>query len=230
MTSLQLYRLSGLALVIGMVLSTVSSIASAVVFPDSTDVAAAVNPLNILLSVLGAVGTMLALFGLPGMYVRAASEGGRLWLIGVVLIAITGMLFGVFVGLASAVVFPAVASQAANLFSQGPPPAFLAVFVVATLANVFGAILMAVPMITRGIYARWCGYVLLAAAALGVINFVTGGPGATSLVSQILGVIAPLPLYLVLGWAGYKLWSSDSGLAADGATRSVAAPRVRLSA
>jgi hypothetical protein len=230
MTTLQLYRLSGLALVIGMVLSTVSAIVSGVVFPDSTDVAAAMNPLNILLSVVGVVGSMLALLGLPGMYARAAREGGLLWLGGVVLIAITGMIFGVFLGLMGALVFPVLASQATDLFSQGPPPAFFALFIVANLANVFGALLMAVPMITRGIYARWCGYVMLAAAVLAVVNFVTSGPGATSLVSQVLGVISPLPLYLVLGWAGYRLWSTDEAPAMEGATGAVAAPRVRLSA
>ena len=230
MTTLQLYRLSGLALVIGMVLSTVSSIASAVVFPDSTDLAAATNPLNILLNLVGVVGAMLALLGLPGMYARVAREGGRLWLVGVVLIAITGMLFGVFLGLMGALVFPVLAIQATDLFSQGPPPAFVALFIVATQANVFGALLIAVPMITRGIYARWCGYVMLAGAALAVINFVTSGPGATSLLSVVLGVISPLPLYLVLGWAGYRLWSTDKAPAAEGATGAVAAPPVRLSA
>ena len=78
MTTLQLYRLSGLSLVIGMVLSTVLAVASGVIFPDSTDLAAATNPLNILLSVVGVVGSMLALLGLPGMYARAARAGGPL--------------------------------------------------------------------------------------------------------------------------------------------------------
>ncbi|HLZ28892.1 MAG TPA: hypothetical protein VKV73_16375 [Chloroflexota bacterium] len=32
----------------------------------------------------------------------------------------------------------------------------------------------------------------------------TSRPGATSLASQVLGVISPLPLYLVLGWAGVQ--------------------------
>lgn len=147
-----------------------------------------------------------------------------------VLIAITGMLFGVFLGLMSTIVFPVLAGQATNLLGQGPPPSFLAVFIIATLANVFGALLMAIPMIKRGIYARWCGYLMLAEAALAIINFVTSGPGATSLLSVILGVISPLPLFLVVGWAGYRLWSTDEAPAAEGATGSVAAPQVRLSA
>jgi len=230
MTTLQLYRLSGLALVIGAVLSAVSTIVSAVAFPDSNDVAAATNPLNILLSLVGVVGTMLALFGLPAMYARAAREGGVLWLVGMVLIAITGMLFGVFLGLMSAIVFPVLASQATDLFSQGPPPSFFALFIVANVANVFGALLMAIPMIKRGIYARWCGYLMLAEAALAIINFVASGPGATSLLSVVLGVISPLPLFLVVGWAGYRLWSTNEAPAVEAATGAGAASPVRLSA
>src|ERR1700730_16401384 len=132
MTTLQLYRLSGLALVIGMVLSAVSGVVSAVAFPDSNNVAAATNPFNILLSVIGVVGTMLALLGLPGMYARFARQGGWAWLVGSVFIAVTGMLFGVFLGLMSVLVFPALASQAGDLFSQGPPPSFFVLFIVAS--------------------------------------------------------------------------------------------------
>ena len=230
MTTLQLHRMSGFALLLGMVLSTVSSIASTVIFPDSQSVAAATSPLNIWLGVVGVIGSILGLLGLPGMYARAAREGGLTWLAGVILVGITGMLFGVFLGLMGALVWPVLASQATDLFSQGPPPAFFALFIVATLANVFGAIFMALPMIRRGIYARWCGYVLLAGAALAAISFVTSGPGSTSLISQVLGIVSPLPLYLVLGWAGYKLWSTDTALEAEGATRSVAASAVRFSA
>jgi hypothetical protein len=163
------------------------------------------------------------------MYARAALEGGPLWLVGVVLIAITGMLFGVFMGLLGAIVFPVLASQPTDLFSQGPPPAFFGVFIVANLANVFGALLMAVPMIRRGIYARWCGYVMLAEAVLAIVNFVASGPGSNSLISVILGVISPLPLYLVLGWAGYRLWSTDAAPAMEGATDGVATSPVRVS-
>ncbi len=230
MTTLQLYRLSGLSLVIGVVLWAVSMIVSGIAFPDNNDVAAATNPFNILLNLVGVVGTILALLGLPGMYARAARQGGLAWLVGVVLTAITAMLFGVFLGLMGVLVFPVLASRAADLFSDGPPPGFFVLFIIATLANVFGAILMAIPMITRGIYARWCGYVLLAQAVLGIVGFVTNGPGATSLVGQILGVVTPLPLAVVLGWAGYKLWSTDKAPAAEGATGSVATPTVRLSA
>ena len=152
MTTAMLYRLSGFALVIGATLAALSSIVSGVVFPDSSDPATATNPVNVLLNVMGVVGTMLALLGLPSMYARGAREGGLVWLLGVVLIAITGMLFGIFLGLMSVLVFPVLASRAPDLFGGGPPPSFFPVFIIGTLANVFGAILMGIPMIAKQVY------------------------------------------------------------------------------
>ena len=210
MTTASLYRLSGLALVIGAVLAAASSIVSGVVFPDTNNAATATNPLNVLLSLIGVVGAVLALLGLPGMYARAARDGGLVWLIGVVLIAITAMLFGIFLGLMSVIVFPVLASRAPDLFGAGPPPSFLAVFIIGTLVNVFGAILMGIPMITKQVYPRWCGYVLMVEAVLAVVSFFVSGPGPSSLISQILNVVSPLPLFLVLGWAGYELWTGQS--------------------
>jgi hypothetical protein len=220
MTSVQLYRLSGGALVIGAVLSALSAIVSGVLFPDSNSPEAATNTLNVLLSAIGVVGTIFALFGLPGLYAHAAGAGGLIWLIGVVLIAITAMIFGIFLGLMSVIVFPVLASRAPDVFGAGPPPAFFALFIVGTVANVFGALLMGIPMITKRLYPRWCGYLLIVAAALAVVGFIVGGPGPSSLLSQIVGTLVPLPLFAALGWAGYELWSV-SALANEARARSV---------
>jgi len=223
MTTARLYRLSGIALVVGAVLAAASSIVSGVLFPDNSDPAAATNPLNIMLSLIGVVAAMLALFGLPALYVRGSRDGGLVWFVGVVLIALTAIVFGIFLGLMSALVFPVLASRAPDLFGSGPPPSFLAVFIIGTLANVFGAILMGIPMITKQVYPRWCGYALLVEAVLAGASFFVNGPGPSSLLSQILSVVSPLPLFLVLGWAGYELWSGKS--AANAVATGFAAPR-----
>jgi hypothetical protein len=207
-----------------MILSAASAILGGVLFPDNNNPAAATNPLNMLLGVVGVVGTILALLGLPGMYARAAREGGLMWLVGVALIAITGMLFGVFLGLMGVLVFPALASQAPDLFSQGPPPSFFVLFIVATLANVVGAILMGISLLTTRVYARWCGYVMLVEAVLAAVGFVASGPSSTSVLSQILNTVSPLPLFLVLGWAGYELWSGKAASSDALARRAVAQP------
>jgi hypothetical protein len=221
MTTVQLYRLSGLALLVGAVLAAIQSVISGILFPDTNNAAAATNPLNILLGVVGLVGTILVLLGLPGMYTRSAREGGSLWLIGVVLIAITGMLFGVFFALMGVLVFPFLAVQAPNLFSEGPPPAFFVFFIVGTLANTLGALLMGIPMLTKALYPRWCGWLMIAEAVLAALSFVINGPSSSGLLSTILNIISPLPLFIVVAYAGYLLWSGRISLA-EAAGRAVA--------
>ncbi len=92
------------------------------------------------------------------------------------------------------------------MFREGPPPSFFPLFIVGTLANAVGAALMGMAMLTRSLYPRWCGYLMIAEAALAIASFVLNGP-SSSLVGQIVNVISPLPLFVVLGWAGYELWS-----------------------
>jgi hypothetical protein len=135
---------------------------------------------------------------------RRAAEGGDLWLLGVVLIAITGMVFGIFTAPTFVIVFPALAAQAPNLLNEGPPPAFLAVFIIGTVANVLGAVLMAIPMLTRHLYPRWCGWLMALEAVLAALSFLTNGPSSSGVLSQILSIAGPLPVFVVLGWIGYS--------------------------
>jgi hypothetical protein len=220
MTTGQLYRLSGLALLVGAVLSIVSSVGSGVLFPDNNAPGVATNPLNIALGVVGVLGTVAALLGLPGLYARSAREGGSLWLIGVALIAITGLIFGIFLGMMSVFVIPVLASRAPDLFGDGPPPSFFVLFILGTLTNFLGALLMGIPMLTRRLYPRWCGWLMVAEAVLAVLGFVVNGPSASGLLSTILNVISPLPLFVVIGYIGYVLWSSR-GAPAEAAGRAV---------
>jgi hypothetical protein len=205
MSSAQLYRLSGLGLLAGAVLSIVSSLIMGIAFSDSSNPAVATNPLNIGLGIVGVIGSILALVGLPGLYLVRAAEGGVVWLIGVLLIAVTGMLFGIFLGLTFTLIFPALAERAPALLSQGPPPSFLSVFIIGTLANVVGAALMGAPMLTRHIFPAWCGWLMILEAVLAAVGFFVNGPSSGGIVSQIIGTIAPLPLFIVIGWIGYEL-------------------------
>ena len=68
--------MSGVAVLIGMLLATVSSVGVGVLFPDTSNPAAAANPLNVTLGVLGVVGAALALLGLAAVYARSAPAGG----------------------------------------------------------------------------------------------------------------------------------------------------------
>ena len=45
-------------------------------------------------------------------------------------------------------------------------------------------------------------------AIFAVLGFVLNGPGDTGVLGTILNVISPVPLFVVLGYAGYVMWSS----------------------
>lgn len=218
MTATQLFRLSGAALLIGAVLSILSSVTSGILFPDTTDPTVATNPLNVVLSAIGVIGGILALFGLPGLYLNRASRGGIVWFIGNVLLGLTAVLFAIFLPLVFLLVFPAVASAAPSLLAEGPPPSFLPLFIIGTLANVLGAAFMAWAVLGRRLYPSWCGWLLALGAVLAALGFFVNGPSSSGLISQILNAVSPLPLFVVLGWVGYQLWTgklmAQAGVAA----------------
>jgi hypothetical protein len=88
------------------------------------------------INVLGFVGAMLVLMGLPAMYVRAAAPAGLLGVVGVVLIAVAWTFFGVFLSLYGALVLPWLADEAPALVAAGAPlpAAFIVTFGAGLLA------------------------------------------------------------------------------------------------
>lgn len=220
-TTDQLYRLGGLGLLLGAVLAAITNIITGVLFPDMGDAAAISNPLNTGLGLLGVVGTTLALLGLPALYLRVAREGGVIWLVGVICLALTGLVFGIFMGLTGAVIMPSIASGAPQVFQAGPPPSFFPIFIFGTFANVLGAALMGFAIITRRLYPRWCGYVLLVGGVLAVLNVFTSGPNP-NLLAELLNTVSALPLFVPIGWIGYLLWSRTAAVAELTSRRTVA--------
>jgi hypothetical protein len=63
------------------------------------------------------------------------------------------------------------------------------VFILGTLANVVGALLIGLPMLTRGIYPRWCGWLLILEAVLAAVSFVATGPSSGGILSQVLNIV-----------------------------------------
>jgi hypothetical protein len=66
MSSTTSYRLSGIALLIGTALSIVYNICQA--FLNGNDLATITSPLSLWSSVIGFIGSVLVLLGLPGVY------------------------------------------------------------------------------------------------------------------------------------------------------------------
>ena len=80
MSSTTSYRLSGIALLIGAALSIIYSVSNLFIsgpFPQ-----ALAGPVAVIGSLIGFIGSVLVLLGLPGMYTRQAKAAGILGLLG----------------------------------------------------------------------------------------------------------------------------------------------------
>ncbi|MBV9356529.1 MAG: hypothetical protein JO023_13505, partial [Chloroflexi bacterium] len=171
MTLAQLRSFSGWVLVVGAIAALVGNTASGVLFPDSSNPAYSTTPLFVPLNLLGAVGAGLLLLGLPGLYASHRLELRVSGFVGIVLIAVTAMMFGIFLGLFTVIVQPFVAVQAPQLMAAQPPVALLVFFVLGTLVEVVGSLLLALPMLRGSMRPRWAGYVLVVSAVLAAVSF-----------------------------------------------------------
>ena len=213
MSSREAFRLAGLALVVGAVLSIVGNLLNTLLFTGNDPTPYAGNALFVPVNILSVVGSALLLLGLPVLYLSRPEGWGVLGLIGFVLIFATGLMFGIFFSLLGAVLLPYLVQAAPATVKGNGPPAFFPFFILGTVFEVLGMLLLAVPIVRGFVAERWVGYVLLAAAVLGVVGFfIGGGSGPANPLLALLGNLGTLLLMVALGWLGYLLWKAHAGL------------------
>jgi hypothetical protein len=213
MSSREAFRLAGLALVVGAVLSFVGTVLNSLLFTGNDPTPYAGNALFVPVNILSAVGAGVLLLGVPALYLSRPEGWGVLGLIGLVLVFATGLMFGIFFSLLSALLLPYLVQQAPATVKGNGPPSFFPFFILGTVFEVVGLLLMAVPIVRGFVAARWLGYVLLAAAVLGVVGFFLGGSnGPSNALIALIGNLPGLLLFVVLGWLGYLLWMARAPL------------------
>jgi hypothetical protein len=173
MSSRMLYRLSGLALLLGSLLVVLFTIIQFVVFPGGTPdrspdrYASSLWQPILLLMVLG---WLLIVGGLPGMYARQAERAGWLGLVGFALTAFAMLLFGAFSAL-YALVIPLLDTHAQLLLTGysdfsangGRIPPLVVFFLGAVLVLSAGAFLIGLATIRAGVLPRVAGVALVVA-------------------------------------------------------------------
>src|SRR5215218_9398483 len=117
MTSSQLFRISGLVLLVGAIAFIVHIVARSVITAGANPATFTKEGLWVPINILGVIGAALVLLGLPATYARMAGPIGVLGLVGVVLIALAWLFFGVFLSLYSVLVAPWLAEKAPSLGS-----------------------------------------------------------------------------------------------------------------
>jgi hypothetical protein len=158
---------------------------------------------------LGLIGAVLVLVGMPAMYARMASSSGLLGLIGVLLIALGWLFFGLFLTFYSMVVLPWLANNAPLLvdgLNQHPP--MLVTYIGALLAEVVGIVLFAIPFVRERVHPRWVAYVLFASAFMTIAGiFIAPSGPATNMAMNLLSNLGPVLLMIVFASLGSRMWA-----------------------
>ncbi len=208
MTNSELYRISGRSLLVGAVMFIVHIVARSGITAGLEPVAFAKHAFWVPVNALGVLGAALVLLGLPGTYSKLASSTSLLALIGVVLIALAWMFFGVFLSLYAALVAPWLADKAPSVVaaSTPPPPGVMIAFIIALLAELLGTVLLGIPFIRGRIAPSWVGYALPAAALLTIVGDLIAPTGpASHLGINLLSNAGPVLLMATLGYLGSQV-------------------------
>lgn len=238
MTIAQFYRISGLGILIGAIVFVVHLVLRSLVTAGVDPATFAQKGLWIPINVLGVAGAALVLLGLPVLYAKLADATGWLGWLGVVLIALAWMFFGLFLSLYSVLVAPWLADQAPALVAAAAPlPAgFLIAFIAGLVAELVGSVLLAIPFIRGQVQPRWVGYLLPGAALLTVVgNLIAPTGPASNLSINLFSNLGPMLFMGALACLGYPLWSkhapakqAESGDALEeGAGRAVSHRQIR---
>jgi len=169
MSSVRLFRLSKVALLLGCLLAALSVVSKAVFFPG-LDLSAGANPLWIPLSLLFFVGASAVLLGLPGVYAPQATQLKTLGLLGFVLIFFWGAA-SLALSTIDVFVFPFVAAHASAL-GNDPPAAILILLLVATLLSLVGFPLLGIATMRAPMLPRWISLLLIITPFISFLAFV----------------------------------------------------------
>ncbi|HEY6410215.1 MAG TPA: hypothetical protein VIY29_22395 [Ktedonobacteraceae bacterium] len=204
MSSKTLYRLSGLALLLGSLLVVLFTIIQFGVFPGGTPDRSPdryASPLWQPILLMMVLGLLLIVGGLPGMYARQAERAGWPGLIGFALTGFAMLLFGAFSAL-YAFVIPLLNTHAQLLLTGydnftlngGRIPPLVVFFLGSVLVLSVGAFLLGLATIRAGVLPRAAGVALVVA-----------GPAALAL--PLFSLLFFVPGLQGLGGLGDFLWT-----------------------
>ncbi len=179
MSSVTLYRASGLALLLGAVL-VIIGLPLSFVFPPDTPIA---------LAMIGVwtSGAVLLQLGLPGIVARQASRAGWLGFIGFLLTS--------FFAVTDLTIFPWLDVHAPQVSAQFFTANSAVNVYIAVASSLFavGGVLLGMATMRARVFPQWAGLLLI----LGLVSL----GGFANIFLSVAGVLG----FLGLGWMGYAL-------------------------
>jgi hypothetical protein len=188
MSSVTLYRASGLALLLGAALVIIGLPLSFVFTPDS--------PLALVMIGVWTCGVVLVQLGLPGIVVRQASRAGWLGFVGFVLLFSGGFLLASFFVVLDLTIFPWLDVRAPLLsfqFFTANSAVHVYLAVVSALFGV-GGVLLGIATMRARVFPRWAGLLLI----VGLVSLSAAFVNPFLIGALLFGMLG-------LGWIGYAL-------------------------
>ena len=206
MSSTTSYRLSGIALLIGTALSIAYNISQA--FLNNTTLAAITSPLALGSFVIGFIGSVFVLLGLPGVYTRQAGRAGILGLLGFLFVWYVILYQGVIAFTAltniSQITAHIVPPSAGVPMATISPPVWMPFFLVSLGGQILGVLLLAIATLRARVFPRWIAWLLIATLVVGVVSFVPFFPQALSSLVSIIANVAIAGFGYALLSAGHR--------------------------
>ena len=187
MSSATIYRLSGIALLIGGVLAAIGAVAQTFLSEDY------LSPLWIPVAVSIFIGTLLVQIGLPAIYARQMKRAGVLGLIGFILLFCGFAQFGIGFRFFDIVILPWFGKSA----DLNPSLGFILYSLSGVALLLVGALLFGIATLRAGVLPK--GPVILLLVGL-VINRIGGHIPHL----QDIGIVL---FYLSFAWFGFALLS-----------------------
>jgi hypothetical protein len=183
------YRLSGLALIIGSVLSIIYSVSEAFIggpFPE-----ALAGSVAVIGSLIGFIGSALVLLGLPGVYTRQMKPAGILGLLGFLFVWYVILFQGVLIPFTSVTVVPVIVTDAASrhLLANGPFASFDPFDYVNMMGATFGVLLLAIATWRARVFPRWTAWLLIVTFVLNTASLIPFIPGALGNIALVFGAL-----------------------------------------
>ena len=189
MSSTTSYRLSGIALILGSVLSIIYYVSE--VFINGPFPEALAGPVAVIGSLIGFIGSVFVLLGLPGMYARQAKPAGILGLLGFLFVWYVILLQGILITFTSVTIVPMLVTDPAtrHILAAGPLASFTPFSIPSEVGQVLGILLLAIATLRARVFPRWIPWLLIATLVLNAASLVPFFPNELGSVAVIIGYL-----------------------------------------
>ena len=213
MSSTQLFRLSGISLLPGALVSVIAGILT--FFVDTSYTASLStfrSPLWSTYYSLFFVALALILLGLPALYLRQAGRrGGVLGLVGVFLIVLGNFLLMAMIGYFVSIL-PLLAAKAPQVISAAFESGFGIFPLGGTAFGLIGLILLGIAVIRARVFPPFVGLLLIASVVLSLVAFFLQ---SGDLLAAIIGLLGTASAAIAYGWVGMILTTQHTVAGAE---------------